>query len=225
MAVPKEYEGLWRRRIIRRKSGESDVTTRVWWMQSARWHVDLRIPLARPQIGDIGVLAGLTQEQRAAFARQSGFAGSTVVEGRRCEWQPEIAFPAVGAELDAGWMDFTGADALHETGLDDSYDEDWVRVPTGPVRGLRLTSDDGAVAYLLLGDDWGAWAAGRADDRFEAGSFGEFSVLQRRDGHWHIAASNLPWREGCAAIMPSNTDWRVGDSLALARAWVIAAID
>lgn len=225
MAVPKEYEGLWRRRIIRRRNGESDVTTRVWWMQSARWHVDLRIPLNRPQVADLGVLAGLSDLQRAAFVRQSGFAGATVVAGRRCEWQPEIAFPAVGDELDAGWMDFTGADALHETGLDDSYDEDWVRVPTGPVRGLRLTADDGTVAYLLLGEHWGAWAAGKADDRFDAGRFGEFSVLQKSDGHWRIAASNLPWREGCPAALPPDTDWRVGETLLLERAWVIAAID
>jgi hypothetical protein len=225
MSVPKAYEGLWRRTVIRRKNGQSDVTTRVWWFQSARWHIDLRIPLSRPQIANIGVLAALTAEQRAAFARQSGFAGRTVVAGRRCEWQPEIAFPAIGDELDAGWMDFTGPDALHETGLDDSYDEDWVRVPTGPMRALRLAAADGALAYLLLGEDWGAWATGRPQDRFDAGSFGEFSVLQRHDGHWRIAASNLPWREGCAAVLPSDREWRVGEKLLLEREWVIKAVD
>lgn len=225
MAVPKEYQGLWRRRIIRRRNGDSDVTTRVWWFQSARWHIDLRIPLNRPQVADLGVLAGLSDAQRAAFIRQSGFAGATVVEGRRCEWRPEIAFPFVGDELDAGWMDFTGPDALHEAGLDDSYDEDWVRVPTGPMRGLRLTADDGAIAYLLLGETWGAWAAGKPEDRFTDGSLGEFSVLQRIGEQWRVAASNLPWREGCAATVPPHTDWRVGDTLALARPWTIAAID
>jgi hypothetical protein len=225
MAVPKQYEGLWRRRIIRRRNGASDVTTRVWWFQSARWHIDLRIPLDRPQVADLGVLAGLSDARRAAFVRQSGFAGITVVEGRRCEWRPEIAFPFVGDELDAGWMDFSEPDALHEAGLDDSYDEDWVRVPTGPMRGLRLTADDGAIAYLLLSKDWGAWAAGKPDDRVTEGSVGEFSVLQRIGEQWRVAASNLPWREGCAAAVPPHADWRVGDTLALARPWTIAAID
>jgi hypothetical protein len=66
----------------------------------------------------------------ALFGGQSGFSGATVVAAGRCEWHPEIAFPAVGAGLDAGFMRFDTPDNLHETGIDGSYDEDWVRVAT-----------------------------------------------------------------------------------------------
>lgn len=158
--VPAEYEGLWRRSGIWRSNGSSDLTTQVWWFQSSRYHIDLRIPVDR-----VGVTA---------------FAGETVVDGARCEWRPAIAYPAISAELDAGWMRFDDADHLHETGLDNSYEEDWYREPTGPMHGVRLQQIGGdATAFLLISERWMAWACGD-----------EFTVFQRKQD-WQVIASNL----------------------------------
>jgi hypothetical protein len=180
--VPKEYEGLWRRSGIRRSNGSSDLTTQVWWFQSSRYHIDLRIPVDR-----IGITA---------------FAGETVVEGERCEWRPAIAFPAIGEELDAGWMRFDDADHVHETGLDNSYEEDWYREPTGAMHGVRLEQVDGdAVAYLLVSEPWMAWACGD-----------EFTVY-RCGQQWTALASNIGEKEG--STMTLDLPWQSGEPFEL----------
>jgi hypothetical protein len=168
--VPKDYEGVWRRSGIWRSNGTSDLTTQVWWFQSSRYHIDLRIPVDR-----VGV---------------TGFAGITVVDGERCEWRPAIAFPSISADLDAGWMRFDDADHLHETGLDNSYEEDWYREPTGEMHGVRLEQVDGdATAFLLISERWMAWACGA-----------EFTVY-RRDAQWTALASSVRQKEGLTTAL------------------------
>ncbi|MCE3605954.1 hypothetical protein LXA47_20430 [Massilia sp. P8910] len=161
MTVPREYPGLWRREGIWRSDGSSDTTTLVLWFQSARWHIDSR-----------------------------GFAGTTVVEGARCEWHPEIAFPALGPGVDAGTMRFDGADKVEEIGIDGSYRELWLRIDAGPVRAQRLQRDDGALAWLMSGAGWMAWAYGHP------GGIAQFSVATR---------------DGDAATLPpqAGNGWRV----------------
>ena len=199
--VPAEYEGLWRRTGIWRSNGSSDLTTQVWWFQSASFHIDLRIPADRPAVAGAAALAQLTPEQLERFAAQTGFAGLTVVDGERCAWHPEIAFPQVSSEVDAGIMRFDSPDQLHETGLENSYEEDWVRVSTGTMHGLRLQDPHSdAIAYLLTSDSWMAWGCGRPNDAFNAasprpGQGSEFSIFEKRDDEWVIVASNLPWHE------------------------------
>ncbi len=234
---PPPYAGLWRRTGIWRKDADgapagSDVTTRVWWFQSSRFHVDLRIPLDRPQVEEPAALAGLSPRQLARFAAQSGFAGATVVSAERCEWRPEIAFPAVGADLDAGFMRFDTPDNLHETGIDGSYDEDWVRVATGPVLGLRLEAipASGERAYLLVSDGWAAWGCGYPDAAFPA-DCAEFSLLRKHGGGaWRVAASTCAWLEGGAAFdaAPLSLElarlWAPGDVVTLARQWRVTDV-
>jgi hypothetical protein len=180
--VPKAYEGLWRRSAIRRSNGSSDLTTQVWWLQSSRYHIDLRIPLDR-----VGITA---------------FAGETVVDGDRCEWRPAIAYPALGDELDAGWMRFDDADHLHETGLDHSYEEDWYREPGGAMHGVRLRQADGdGVAFLLISEQSMAWACGN-----------EFTVY-RRGQQWTAIASSIGAKEGC--IVTLDLPLRSGETFEL----------
>ena len=194
-AVPAEYIGLWKRSVIRRADGSRDASTRVLWFQAERYHIDLRIPVDRPARADAGQLAQMSEAQAARFRAQVAFAGSTVVEGKRCEWHPEIAFPAVSDELDAGWMRFDAPDRLHEAGLDGSYDEDWERLEGGPVTGARFDEGGGVVGYLLAGASWRAWARGRRDDAYP-GRWSEFCFAQRDGDAWRIVASNRPWLEG-----------------------------
>jgi hypothetical protein len=225
--VPPEYEGLWRRTGIWRSNGSSDLTTQVWWFQSSRFHIDLRIPADRPELANAAALARLAPEQQARHAAQTGFAGLTVVDGERCEWRPAIAFPTASADLDAGWMRFDDADHIHETGLDHTYEEDWYRVPTGPMHGVRLEAPDSeAVAYLLISETWLAWAVGRPGDSFQAaafdaGSCSEFTVY-RREGEWRAVASNFAWIEAghtiaaTALSLAQASQWQAGDLLTLA---------
>ncbi|CAN7717385.1 hypothetical protein LJR289_005929 [Pseudoduganella sp. LjRoot289] len=236
MTVPANYQGLWRRTGIWRSNGASDLSTQVWWFQSASFHIDLRIPIDRPSLNSRAQLAHLPPAQRARFSAQTGFAGKTVVSGDRCDWHPEIAFPALGAEIDAGYMRFDSDDALHETGIDNSYQEDWVRVAAGPMRGARLESvDSGALAYLLSGERWMAWACGRPGDAYDAqapgaGVWSEFTVL-RTGGGWRIVASTLPWLEGEEVLGASaleSQQWIPGDITALPFApgnWRVTAVE
>ena len=192
--VPAEYEGLWRRSGIWRSNGSSDLTTQVWWFQAARYHIDLRIPVDR---------AGIT-----------GFAGETVVEGARCEWQPAIAFPAISGELDAGWMRFDDADHIHETGLDNSYEEDWYREPTGAMHGVRLEQVGGdALAYLLISERWMAWGCGGPSGKSNGP---EFTVFHR-EHDWNLVASNVPWEsmQQVSLIVEEVLQWKPGDILNL----------
>lgn len=196
--VTKVYEGLWRRKGIWRSNGTSDLTTQVWWFQSPSFHIDLRIPADRPSTASMAEYNALPLELRQRYAAQTGFAGLTVVEGDRCEWRPVIAFPSISDEIDAGWMRFDSDDALHETGLDSSYEEDWVREPTGPVLGVRLDEIEGnRIAFLLISSHWLAWACGRSSDAFRADSptgdnCTKFLVMQRSSSAWRPVSSNLP---------------------------------
>lgn len=159
MSVPGGYHGLWKREGIWRSDGSSDTTILVLWFQSARWHIDSR-----------------------------GFAGVTVVEGARCEWRPEIAFPAPGPGIDAGTMRFDGAGTVEETGVDGSYREVWVRIDSGPVRAQRLHGDGGALAWLIGGAEWTAWA------------------YSQPGGMAHVG-----FARGVAAALPpeAGSDWRI----------------
>lgn len=237
--VPREYQGVWRRLGIWRSDGSCDLSTRVWWFQAPRFHIDLRIPADRPALADAAGLARLSPEQLNRVHAQTGFAGLTVVDAARCEWRPEIAFPAVGAELDAGWMRFDSPDHLHETGLDNSYEEDWLREAGGALQGARLVEvDSGAVAYLLLNERWMAWACAQRETasrlhRLSHQQWPEFTVLRKHED-WTVEASTLPWLENTTqirydALNPASvSQWQPNDEVAVplapGRRWRVAEL-
>lgn len=235
MTVPAIYQGLWRRTGIRRSNGESDYSTQVWWLQSAGFHIDLRIPIDRPSVANRTQFTRLAPSHLLLFGKQTGFAGKTLVSGKRCEWHPDIAFPALGTDLDAGWMRFDSDDTLHETGVDNSYEEDWVRMASGPMRGVRLEEGvSGNIAYVIAGERWMAWACGHPGDSFNTAALppsvqGEFTVLHKGGG-WRIAASTLPWLEGeeaPGADALEQQQWDIGSVVQLPFAagdWRVAAL-
>lgn len=232
--VPPLYQGLWRRTGIRRSNGAVDPDKQVWWFQSARFHIDLRLPLARPRPARHADVARLAPRDVQGFGAPTGFAGHTVVAAARCDWLPEIAFPLLGGDTDAGLMRFDTPDNLHESAIDASYEEDWLRVATGPVLGLRLESlhEAGAVAYLLVGGDWAAWALGRAADAFPSTpAWAEFSLLHKDRGAWRVRASNCPWLEG-GPLFDADALERAalsrlapGATVILRQAWRVAEVD
>ncbi|MFL6658593.1 MAG: hypothetical protein ACJ8GW_11010 [Massilia sp.] len=181
MSVPHAYVGLWQRTGIWRSNGTSDLTTRVLWIQAPLFHIDLRVSLDRSAV--------------------TAFAGRTVVEGERCEWQPEFAYPSLSGELDAGFMRFDAPDQLHERGVDGSYDEQWQRLDAGPVRSLRHPLNDGAIAFAIASERWLALALG---------GHNSFAFARRQADGWRVELCNNAQHEG--SMLP---DLALGDLTSL----------
>jgi hypothetical protein len=194
-AIPPYYEGLWRRRIIRRSNGISDNTTSVWWFQSESFHIDLRIPVnATPQ-------------------QKTGFAGVTLFkeesednEGKGLKqiltWHPEIAFPAISDEVDSGYMEFLKKNKteVKEIGIDGTYEEEWYREENGTMSSTRLVEkDSGLVLYSIEGSHWKAIAKGKPtfsyiDNENDKSKWTEIAVYHRSSGdssEWDLKGSTL----------------------------------
>jgi hypothetical protein len=164
--VPSSYIGLWRRKGIWRSNGSADTSTLVLWFQSPSLHIDVRVG-------------------------QIGFAGLTVVDGNRCTWHPEIAFPSVSSEVDTGLMRFEAANLLHEAATDGSFHEIWEKISDGPVAATRhLSQDGGIVNYLLTNSEWLAQAVGHPDGACE------ITFAQRHGSAWRVVASTIEGRVG-----------------------------
>ena len=76
MAVPSAYHGVWVRTLLETPEGR-DTTTWVRWVQTSRWHGDLRVP------------ADADRRAPAGLALQQGFGGVTEVQ-RATPHQPEV---------------------------------------------------------------------------------------------------------------------------------------
>lgn len=166
--VPERYCGVWRRTLLETPD-QRDTTTWVHWLQTARWHADLRVPAAA-EVGRSAIaLDAMSPAQHLALAQQQGFFGRTEVQpkvhGDLCTWHRKLDLQPPGLTPDVGWMEFQGDDRVIETGVHGAYREVWDRVPgaTGHTRVLAETTappgDDAEVlatarAYLLLSGDW-----------------------------------------------------------------------
>jgi hypothetical protein len=120
--VPEIYRGLWRRRVLE-TSGQVDLRTTVYWLQTSSLYADVRIPADR---GRRGRLARMTQAGRRALARQQGFAGALEVDGDVLTWQRWLDYQPAAAP-DVGRVHFDGS-LLVEHGVHAAYREEWQRV-------------------------------------------------------------------------------------------------
>ncbi len=182
-SVPEKYEGLWRRRIIIRRDGTSDSTTDVWWFQSPSYSIDLRVPVSS------------TPGQKTAFAGVT--IQSTSTEGEILEWRPDIAFPAISDEVDAGYVELNTPEELHERGLDGSYDEDWYKVENGEMTSSRSVDGD-LFNFVIEGSIWKAVAKGRPTDSYfgheeDQSKWTEVSVYRKSEdtSEWRLVASTI----------------------------------
>ena len=163
-SVPAAYRGLWRRTLLTTGDGRIDRETRVFWMQTARVHVDIRVPAKRGAFGSASALADLTREELIELAAQMGFAGVTTVDPSavavdagnldRCTWHRQIDFSPPADTRDLGTMRFETQHVVLEDGIDAVYHERWERDPTslGVTWAMRLSQDDAHAAGLLAGD-------------------------------------------------------------------------
>lgn len=142
--MPARYRGVWVRTLLETPHGRDD-TTFVRWLQTGRWHADLRTP------------AGPAR----APALQQGFCGVTEVDtraaGERCQWHRQFDYQPPGLHPDAGWMAFESDHVAIETGIHGTYREVWQRLPesVGPSIVLAGPNDAGDGAderWLQAGD-------------------------------------------------------------------------
>lgn len=164
--LPMRYRGVWQRTLLK-SAQRHDTTSTVFWLQTAHWHADLRIPAGRPDFTGVRGLAACTSEQLAWLARQQGFAGLTevtqevkeaqatpagIAPRERCAWHRLTDFQPPEEGPDAGYMDFLPTHLL-ETGLDGSYLEHWSALPaaeTGRGIGTAVLQRAGVPPTFLM---------------------------------------------------------------------------
>ncbi len=189
--VPERYRGVWRRNQLD-CPGLRDTTTWARWLQTARWHADLRVPEATRTAEVLSAA-----EPHPALALHTGFFGRTEVfwpppSGERCTWHRHLDVQPDRGRPDTGWMAFErDQGVVIETGMNGDFREEWERIPNSTGRSMVL-------AELAPG------AAGVAGEVAPCGTrwllSGEYLMRVRpRQTGW-FAADGTPrlWPEGTA---------------------------
>lgn len=178
--VPARYRGVWVRTVLETPD-HRDTATFVRWMQLARWHADLRVP----------VNSGPLQ----------GFCGTTEVandpQGRElCTWHRQFDYEPPRPTPDTGAMVFESTERIIETGVHGVYREVWERLPhsNGPLVALvESTTEDGTTPARLF-------MAGRylmrVHPRGRTGPDFEISFGVVAEGMWSIEQSTAPGLAG-----------------------------
>lgn len=246
--VPDPYLGVWRRILLETASGR-DERSQVWWLQTPRWHADLRLPAGRPDFCGITRLAECDDTQLAWLATQQGFCGVTQVNAERCTWHRLMDFQPANGCRDVGRMAFDG-ECMIETGVDADYREVWKRLPPsrGGTAALQLLGDDGELpprpTWLLVAGACFFYVRGRAQPlpgatdlpsliarvRPSRPQWVEWLDAEISFGHrsgpapWRIEHSTLPFREGQILTRPGAIQRR-GHQIAVEgnneRRWMI----
>ena len=182
-AVPVAYRGVWQRTLLETPT-QRDDSTFVRWLQTPRWHADLRVPASLPR--DPALL--------------QGFAGCTEVKtsghGEVCHWHRELDLQPPGPNPDAGWMLFETSERVIETGVHGIYREVWERLPGSTGAGVALgRSDHGGVfrERLLLAGVYLMQVRARSAAPHDL----EISFGRLEQGRWTIDRSSTAALEGC----------------------------
>ncbi len=163
--VPDAYLGVWRRTRLETPT-LLDTRSQVWWLQTPRWHADLRIPADRPDFSGVNSLAHCDDARLAWLATQQGFCGVTQVDGDRCIWHRQMDFQPASGNRDIGRMAFDG-ERVTETGIEADYLENWARLPEsrGGTAALKLLVEAGELpacpAWLFVAGDCFIYVRGR----------------------------------------------------------------
>ena len=166
------YIGVWQRELLETATTKDDSSL-VLWMQTAQYHIDIRIPANRPQLPQVERLEDYTNESLLQLATQQGFAGITQVTSATsnssdlCQWHREIDYQPKTNARDIGKMVFTDANTVIETGIDEAYLEVWRRLENSQKQCLfKFTTGKNHKglemhAYLMRVGNWVAFARPR----------------------------------------------------------------
>ncbi len=217
--VPPRFRGVWRRSLLRTPQGD-DTTTTVFWLQTARWHADIRVPAGRPDFSGVNSLDECSPAQLQWLATQQGFAGVTRVDPGNDDtaWLRWVDFQPPATLPDEGHAAFRDG-MLVETGIHADYLEHWHHVP-GSDQGFAVFRQCEATrpAWLLVAGQCAMYVRPRTVD-FDAGGWGRDGLLRRQldfdisfaeqtPQGWIVRHSTLPWREGraMAMVLPECAD-------------------
>lgn len=218
--VPQHYIGVWQRKVLE-QGADLDTASQVYWLQTAHWHADLRIPAGRPDFSGIRDLHECDRAHLDWLATQQGFFGMTEVDGARCHWRRFADFQPDSGHRDVGQMAFND-ERLIEVGCEADYLEVWQRLPEGTggsavlERAPPAGGQAGRRTWLLVTGSWFAYVRERLDVLPSAASLArlveetrpprerllawlDFEIsLGHREGRqpWRIEHSSLPFREG-----------------------------
>lgn len=224
--VPDAYVGVWRRSLLQTPDMQ-DASSCVLWLQTPRWHADLRIPADRPNFSGISSLAECGRDQLEWLATQQGFCGLTQVDGERCTWHRQQDFQPPSGSRDIGRMAFDG-DSITETGVEADYLEVWKRLPRsrGGTAALELVTERNEMpsrpTWLLVAGDYFIYVRGRKRPLPAAADLASLTAAMQPSrkqllewldveisfGHrygptpWRIEHSTLPFREGQTLTRP-----------------------
>ncbi|CAN7287576.1 hypothetical protein LJR225_001486 [Phenylobacterium sp. LjRoot225] len=221
-SVPAELTGLWRRELIT-APGLRDDATRVFWLQTRSWYVDIRVPADRPAAGGRSSLAAFSAAELLQLARVEGFAGQLSVANGACAWRRDLDHQPPAPTPDEGRYTLDG-DVMIEDGVHLDYRETWRRQPASaePLLAFRLEEQDdprGGHGLMVVGGrhllefvsrPGPALSAGASLADLVAAELGQGrrpaaeALLSTRiryataagDGRWSVALSSLPWLEG-----------------------------
>ncbi|WP_293777576.1 hypothetical protein [uncultured Oxalicibacterium sp.] len=214
--VPARYRGVWRRTLLKTAAME-DVSTVVFWLQTARWHADIRIPARRGDFSGVSSLAECDRAQLESLACQQGFAGITQIDANGqddiCRWHRLIDYQPPASLPDVGAMRFS-AGLLIEQGVCADYLEHWVHQATSEQGALVLRREEGsALRLLLVAGPYVMHARARRkafpsdlpldtdlssfdDEQLRALLDFEIAFGLRTDTGWTVQHATLPWLEG-----------------------------
>ena len=222
--VPHHYQGVWRRAFLTTPN-LCDDRTLVLWMQTARWHADLRVPVDRADCSRCSSLADCNRSQLLSLLKQEGFAGVTVVDGANCEWQRQMDYHPTGRP-DCASMRFSHCcNTLDEYGIAEEYAERWERELDSELSGLIARSNfaEGRVLWLRSGKCF-MMVRPRLMDVMETRAIWERTaagqaVLEelRRLADFEISYGLIEADHGC--ILHSTLPWREWQKIALPEVW------
>lgn len=171
--VPDWLLGCFRRYSISFANGTADLKTRVFWLQSRNFTIDIRMPIESEQV-DPKPLQDYTNEELQCLANYEGFSATTDWDGALLSWRDADAAlqvhnrwtePAILKRVGNCMVEFCPSDA---------YVEDWRAQSTtaGPLVGLRLLEEreitTGCIRHqgggLIVCGDYAGLVLGRAEE-------------------------------------------------------------
>lgn len=144
-----QLQGLWKRDWLKSET-IFDSSTRVFWAQSGRRFVDIRIPEQRPALVGKTCLEELESAELLLLVKAEGFAGSITLDESDCTWNREINWHGYSDDVDAGSLWFSDqCDVLIEDGIHANYKEQWNKVPTQgfQAKAISIEGMDGLLLW------------------------------------------------------------------------------
>nr|WP_288356764.1 hypothetical protein [uncultured Pseudomonas sp.] len=227
-SVPDWMLGHFRRRTISFADGRSDERTRVHWLQSRTFTIDLRLPDA-PAL-PMRAWQDYTVAELRQLANHEGWVADSLWENGYLSWHGGVSLQLHNRWPEPAQLQRIG-NCMIEFGTSGVYVEDWrLQASSGPLIGLRLLEECDAETgevlqrgggLILCGEQLG-WVQGRAVEPLEPGLqlrerveqaqgdgealallFGCETSLAYADkqGRYQVALSTQPGRVGQSVVL------------------------